>query len=72
MMWNGFGWGGFWFMPLIGVLVCGLIIWLIVVLIRRSGWIGSGGDCCGSSLVSSSESALDILKKRYVRGEINK
>ena len=69
MMWHGFG--GFWFMPLIGLVVLGLIIWLIVVLVRRGNWAGSGG-CCGSSPVSSSESPLDILKKRYARGEINK
>jgi putative membrane protein len=78
MMWNGFngGWGGFggyggwWFMPIIMIVVIGLVIWGIVTLSRRSGWV-SGGGCCGSSY-SGPESALDILKRRYASGEINK
>ena len=74
MMWNlfngGCGFGGFWFMPIIMFVVLGLIIWGIVAVIRRAGWVGGGG-CCGTSSIST-ESALDILKKRYARGEIDK
>ena len=74
MMWNwfngGWGFGGFWFMPVIMIVVLGLIIWGIFSLFRRTGWAGGAG-CCGSSSVSS-ESALDILKRRYASGEIDK
>ena len=74
MMWNWFhggcGPGGFWFMPIIMIVVVGLIVWGIAAAVRRTGWAGGGG-CCGNSSISS-ESALEILKKRYARGEINK
>lgn len=71
MMWPWFnaGYGGFWgmwFMPIIMIVVWGLIIWGIVTLARR-GW----GGCCGHSHVRS-DSALEILKRRYASGEISK
>ena len=69
MMWPGYGWGfgAFgWIMPIVGIVVLGLVIWVIVMLFRR----GSGG-CCGVGQ-STTESALDILKKRYAYGEIGK
>ena len=69
--WGGFGgYGGWWFMPIIMIVVIGLVIWGIVALFHRSGWAGGGG-CCGSDHPHS-ESALDILKKRYASGEISK
>ncbi len=69
--WGGFGgYGGAWFMPIIMIVVLGLIIWGIVAVVRRAGWAGSGG-CCGSSYMTSN-SALDILKRRYASGEIGK
>lgn len=57
------GYGGIgWFIPIISVIVLGLIIWGVVVLIKSN-----------TKTVSSSEySAMDILKKRYARGEIDK
>jgi putative membrane protein len=69
MMWPGYGWGygGFaLIMPILGIVVMGLIIWGIVMLARR----GSTG-CCGTGQ-STTESALDILKRRYANGEIGK
>ena len=60
----GFGWG--WSMPLMMVLFWGLVIWGIVALVRGRG------ACCVSSEQNSGESALDILKKRYAKGEIYK
>ena len=74
MMWPWFngGYGGFWgmwFMPVIMIVVWGLIIWGIVALVRgtvRGGW---GRD--GSSELHP-DSAMEILKKRYARGEISK
>lgn len=60
---GSFGWG--WFVPIFMILFWGLIIWMIVTLL-------SGGF---SSSIDSSvriESPLEVLKKRYARGEINK
>jgi len=74
--WQGGGWGmmgpwmtgGFswmWLMPIFFILFWGLVIWGIVTLVRgRSGPRGSGS--------SEADSALEVLKKRYARGEINK
>ncbi|MBI4284424.1 MAG: SHOCT domain-containing protein [Chloroflexi bacterium] len=61
---GGFGWAGG--LMGIGMIVFwGLIIWGIVILIRAvSGQ--PGGDS------SRGESALEILKRRYARGEITK
>ena len=55
MMWPFYGWGfsGFWWiMPIIMIVVWGLIIWGIVMLVRRGG-----AGCCTTS-DSRSESAL--------------
>ncbi len=62
-MMGGFGW--WWLMPIFFVIFWGLVIWGIVALVR--GLSGSGG-----SDSSRSDSALEVLKKRYARGEINK
>ncbi len=64
-MMGGFGWE--WFMPIIMILFWGLVIWGIVALVRGAGWAG----CCGSS-ATTTDSALDLLKRRYARGEIDK
>ncbi len=62
-MMGGFGWG--WLMPIFMILFWGLVIWGIVALVR--GLSGSRG-----SDSSTTDSALEVLKKRYARGEINK
>ncbi len=60
----GFGWFGgiimiaFWIAIIVGIVL--LIRWLIISTRTTSHGTGSG------------ESALEILKKRYARGEINK
>jgi len=64
-MMGSFGWG--WFMPILMLLFLALIIWAIVILIR--GASQSGGSGAGSS---RSDSALEVLKTRYARGEISK
>ena len=61
-MMDGFSW---WFMPIFFILFWGLVIWGIVALVR--GLSGSRG-----SDSSRADSALEVLKKRYARGEINK
>lgn len=48
------------------VIFVGLIIWGIAALSR-----GAGVSCCSGSS-NQSESTIEILKKRYARGEIDK
>ena len=64
-MMGGFGWG--WFMPIFMILFWGLAIWGGVVLVR--GLSGSRGSDFASL---TTDSALEVLKRRYVRGEIGK
>lgn len=63
--WMMGGFGGWWFMPIIMIVFWGLVVWGIVALVRGLS-TGSGG----SSM--QADPALEILKKRYARGEINK
>ncbi len=63
-MMNGFGFGGI-FMILFWVVIIGLGVWLISRLVSRT----SGQPPAN---LPPAESALDILKKRYARGEITK
>ena len=63
--WMMTGFGGGWAMGIFWLVVIGLIVWLVVYLARNSGTIttsSTGGDL----------KAIDILKNRYARGEINK
>ncbi len=62
-MMGGFGW--MWLMPIFFILFWGLVIWGIVALVR--GLSESRGYDS-----SKADSALEVLKKRYARGEINK
>ncbi len=60
----GFGWG--WFMPIVMIVFWGLVVWGIIALVRHPG------GCYATSQQDGTESALDILKKRYTKGEINR
>ncbi len=62
-MMGGFGW--MWLMPIFFILFWGLVIWGIVALVR--GLSESRGYDS-----SKADSALEVLRKRYARGEINK
>jgi len=63
-MWNG-PWGPmFWGGGLVWIIVLGLLAWLVVALVNRTNHPASSE--------SRPESALDILKKRYAKGEISK
>jgi putative membrane protein len=61
-MMNGFG--GI-FMLLFWIVIIGLGVWLIVSLVSRT-------NSQPPASLPSAESPLDILKKRYARGEITK
>lgn len=62
------GWGIVgWIMPIMMVIFWVAIIIAVIVLVRwamKSGTIGHG--------IGKDESALDILQKRYARGEISR
>lgn len=59
------GFGSMGLMSIFWVLIIGLIVWAIVASVR-------GPNESKSPDPSRPDSALDILKKRYARGEINK
>lgn len=61
--WMMTGFGGWWGMGIFWLVVVGLIVWLAVYLARKSGTRSS---------TDKDIEAIDILKKRYARGEIDK
>lgn len=68
MHWYGWNaspwmWGMMVLMVLFWIALIGGIIWLIVYLARRSG---------STAGTPAAETALDILNKRYARGEITR
>jgi putative membrane protein len=62
-MMDGFGWMAI--MPVLWIVVLGLVIWAVVAAVR-------GSSESRSSDSSKADSALEVLKRRYARGEINK
>ena len=65
-MMDGFGgmMGGFgWFMPVFWLAILGFIIWIVIVATQ---------DANRQQPAAKPESALDIIKERYARGEITK
>ncbi len=62
-MMGGFGW--MWLMPVLGIAVIAVVVWAVATSVRRSN--GPGGYDS-----SRTDSALEVLKKRYARGEIDK
>jgi putative membrane protein len=59
------GLGFMWLMPIFWLVILGLIIWAIAAVVGRSGESRGQGS-------PKTDSALEILKQRYARGEIGK
>jgi putative membrane protein len=66
MMWWGGGWYGMIFGPLFMILVLAVLIAAVVLLVR---WVGGPWR---QTTPPQSRTALDILKERFARGEIDK
>lgn len=62
-MMGGFGFG--WFMPIVGIVILGLIVWAVIAIAQGTGSTKSQDS-------PKSMSALEILRERYARGEIGK
>jgi putative membrane protein len=66
-MWHDpWGWGGMWFGPIFPLIIIAIIIWAVVTFVNNT----RKHDRQNSHL--QKETALDILKKRYAKGEISK
>lgn len=69
LMWH-WGWGGMWIFPMIMFVI--MIIFFLAIFGRRGCgpmWWGPRGQHRGPG---DSENALEILQKRYAKGEITK
>jgi len=64
IMWHDMGWGGMWLGWLIWIVVLLLIIYAVVRIVQNSQ--------ARDRYQRPDETALDILKKRYAKGEITK
>lgn len=65
-MWHDMGWGGMWFGWIFWLLIIAIIVWAVITMTRNR----QKSDSAQGS--AQTESPLDILKKRYARGEITK
>ena len=65
MMGGGFGW--MWMMPVFMIAFWGLVIWAVVAVVQGASHTNGAGPSAPRE-----ESALEILKRRYARGEIGK
>lgn len=70
MMGMGFGFFGLVFMVVFWMAIIGLAVWLLANLFPRIS--GNTSPPSGTWRDDRPESALDILKQRYARGEITR
>lgn len=68
MMWDG-SWSGLLTGPVTMLLLIAAVVVLIVILVR---WLGGQGSIGGSRPHNAEKTALDIVKERYARGEIDR
>ena len=52
------------FMPILWIVILGLIIWMVMATLHRPGQMHNAAN--------KPESPMDILKRRYAQGEIDK
>lgn len=70
MMAFGFGGFGMLFILLFLIIVVGLVVWALAQFLPR---IAGGATTNGATASGpSQDSALDVLRQRYARGEISK
>jgi putative membrane protein len=77
MMPGGFWMGGVWILPIIMIILLGVVFFVIRPRMSGRGgpWFerrGSDQDSQGIREDGDSETPLEILQKRYARGEITK
>lgn len=65
-------WGGMWFFPVLMPLFMLIGFAIIVSLFTDRGFFRSSRQDNNMLPTQSTESAVDILKKRYAKGEISK
>ncbi|MHB8337641.1 MAG: SHOCT domain-containing protein [Ignavibacteriaceae bacterium] len=65
-MMDGMGWSGMWFGWIFWLVLLVVIIWVVITIVNRSPRYGS------QEPLPRREDALEILKKRYARGEISR
>ncbi len=59
------GYGSMFLVPIIFIVVLGLIIWVVVAALQKT-------NSSTESSTKASDDPLDILKRRYAQGEIDK
>lgn len=68
---ENFGMGGWWIFP---VIMCFVMMFVVFMIFGRGGfrppWLRGSDSQSGER--TDTESALEILKKRYAKGEITK
>jgi putative membrane protein len=64
-MWNS-GWHGWFLGPIMMIIFIAVAVVVVVLLVR---WLGGGN--AGATEAPRGKTALDILKERYARGEID-
>ena len=63
-MMDGMGGGFMWFGWIFGVIFIGLIIWVVIAIVNKNQ--------NSNQSLPVSETPLDILRRRYAKGEITK
>ena len=67
-MWNG-SWHGWFFGPIMMIVFIAVAVVVVVLLVR---WLGGSGHRNAPHSPPPDKTALDVLKHRFARGEIDK